>query len=62
MDFPPPQTQFAGRFARATHITVSRGKFARATTAQGRNVRLEIWLAGWQIDVYDEFAEQPQLG
>jgi hypothetical protein len=58
-DFTQPAPQVADRSVHSRHITVSRGKFARATNAQGRNVRLGIWLAGWHIAIYDEFGEQP---
>jgi len=32
--------------------------FARAINAQGHNLRLEIWLAGCHIAIYDEFGKQ----
>jgi hypothetical protein len=51
--------QVADRPVHWTHIVVSRGKFARAISTQGHNVRLEIWLAGWRIAIYDEFGGQP---
>jgi len=57
LDFTPPHV--SDPTMRATHIVVSRGKFARAFGTDGRNVRLAIWLAGWHIDVYDEFVEKP---
>jgi transcription antitermination factor NusA-like protein len=41
------------------HIVVSRGKFARAISTPGHNVRLGIWLAGWHIAIYEQFGEQP---
>jgi hypothetical protein len=34
------------------HIVVSCGEFASAISMQGHNARLEIWLAGWHIEVY----------
>jgi transcription antitermination factor NusA-like protein len=46
---------------RVRHIVVSRGKVARAISTQGRNLRREIWLAGWHIEIYDEFGEQSHL-
>ena len=57
-DFTPPLPRATDRCAHAIHIVVSRGKFARAISTQGHNVRLEIWLAGWRIAIYDEFGEQ----
>jgi transcription antitermination factor NusA-like protein len=44
---------------RATHIVVSRGRFARAIRTQDHNVRLAIWLAGWHIEIYDEPGDHP---
>jgi transcription antitermination factor NusA-like protein len=44
----------------ARHIVVSRGKFARAISTHGHNVRLGIWLAGWHIAIYEQFGEQPR--
>jgi len=44
----------ADRSVRATHIVLSRRKFARAISTQGHNVRLAIWLAGWRIVIYEE--------
>ena len=44
----------ADRSVRATHIVVSRRKFARAISTEGHNVRLAIWLAGWRIEIYKE--------
>jgi hypothetical protein len=58
-DLTKPQPQIADRPVHWTHIVVSRGKFARAISTKGRNVRLEIWLCGWRIAIYDEFGEQP---
>ena len=58
-DFTQPAPQVADRSVHAMHIVVSRGKFARAISTQGHNVRLGIWLAGWHIAIYDEFGEQP---
>jgi hypothetical protein len=58
-EFTQPAPQVADRSVHAMHIAVSRGKFARAISAQGHNVRLAIWLAGWHIAIYDEFGEQP---
>jgi len=54
----PRHPQVAGRSVHAMHIVVSRSKFARAISTQGHNARLAIWLAGWHIEVYDEFGEQ----
>jgi hypothetical protein len=59
-EFTQPAAQVADRSVHAMYIVVSRGKFARAISAQGHNVRLEIWLAGWHIAIYDQFGEQPQ--
>jgi hypothetical protein len=58
-DFTTPLPQVADRHAHWTHIVVCRGKFARAISTQGQNMRLEIWLAGWRIAIYDEFRGQP---
>lgn len=58
-EFTQPAPQVADRSVHAMHIVVSRGRFARAINAQGHNVRLGIWLAGWHIAIYDEFGEQP---
>jgi hypothetical protein len=58
-DFTQPAPQVADRPVHAVHVVVSRGKFARAISKQGHNVRLGIWLAGWHIAIYDEFGEQP---
>jgi hypothetical protein len=59
-NFTEPAPQVADRPVRARHIVVSRsGKFARAIGTQGRNVRLAIWLAGWHIEICDEFGAQP---
>jgi transcription antitermination factor NusA-like protein len=44
----------ADRSVRATHIVVSRPRFARAVSTRGHNVRLAIWLAGWRIEIYVE--------
>jgi transcription antitermination factor NusA-like protein len=52
-------SQVAGRSVHAMHIVVSRRKFAPAINTQGHDVRLEIWLAGWRIAIYDESADQP---
>jgi hypothetical protein len=60
-DFTQKLPQVADRSLRAMHIVVSRGKFARAISTQGHNVRLEIWLAGWHIEIYEEFPELPHL-
>jgi len=46
----------ADRSVRGTHIVVSRGRFARAISTHGHNVRLAIWLAGWRIEIYEEVA------
>jgi transcription antitermination factor NusA-like protein len=43
----------------AKHIVVSRGKFARMISTQGQNVSLAIWLAGWHVEIYDEFGTRP---
>jgi transcription antitermination factor NusA-like protein len=51
--------EVADRSVHAMHIVVSRGKFARAISTPGHNVRLGIWLAGWHIAIYDQFGEQP---
>jgi transcription antitermination factor NusA-like protein len=40
------------------HISISRGKFARAISTQARNVRVAIWLAGWHIEIYEECGAQ----
>jgi hypothetical protein len=58
-DFTQPAPQVADRSAHAMHIVVSRGKFQRAISTPGHNVRLGIWLAGWHIAIYDQFGEQP---
>jgi hypothetical protein len=58
-DFTTPLPQVADRRAHWTHIVVCRGKFARAISTQGQNMRLEIWLAGLRIAIYDEFGGQP---
>jgi hypothetical protein len=58
-EFTQPLPQAAYRSVHARHIVVSRGKFARAISTHGHNVRLGIWLAGWHIAIYDEFGEQP---
>ena len=55
--FTRPLRQVADRSVNATHIVVSRGRFARAISAQDHNVRLAIWLAGWHIEIYNEFGE-----
>ena len=58
-DFTQPAPQVADRSVHAMHIVVSRGRFARAIRARGHNVRLGIWLAGWHIEICDEFGAQP---
>jgi transcription antitermination factor NusA-like protein len=58
-DVTQPAQQVADRSVHARHIVVSRGKFARAISAPGNNVRLGIWLAGWHIAIYGQFGEQP---
>ena len=58
-EFTQPAPEVADRFVHAMHIVVSRGKFARAISTPGHNVRLGIWVAGWQIAIYDQFGEQP---
>jgi hypothetical protein len=60
-DFTPPLPQLADRSVHALHIVVSRSKFARATSTQGHNVRLAIWLAGWHIAIYQISLSNPQL-
>jgi hypothetical protein len=57
-DFTQPAPQVADRSVHAMHIVVSRGKFARAISTRGHDVRLGIWLASWHIAIYDEFGEQ----
>jgi hypothetical protein len=59
-EFTQPAPEVTDRPVHATHIVVSRGKFARAISTPGHNVRLGIWLAGWHIAIYDQFGEQPQ--
>ena len=58
-EFTQPAPQVADRSVHAMHIVVSRGRFARAISTPGHNVRLGIWLAGWHIAIYDQFGEQP---
>ena len=58
-EFTQPAPQVADRSVHAMHIVVSRGKFARAISTPGHNVRLGIWLAGWHIAIYEQFGEQP---
>ncbi|MFZ3303878.1 MAG: hypothetical protein WBS15_12865 [Mycobacterium sp.] len=58
-EFTQPTPQVAGRSVHAMHIVVSRGKFARAISTPGHNVRLGIWLAGWHIAIYEQFGERP---
>ena len=58
-EFTQPAPEVADRFVHAMHIVVSRGKFARAISTPGHNVRLGIWLASWHIAIYDQFGEQP---
>ena len=58
-EFTQPAPEVADRFVHAMHIVVSRGKFARAISTPGHNVRLGIWVAGWHIAIYDQFGEQP---
>jgi transcription antitermination factor NusA-like protein len=55
----PRHPQGAGRSVHAMHIVASRSNLARAISTQGHNVRLAIWLAGWHIEVCDEFGERP---
>jgi hypothetical protein len=38
------------------HIVVSRRR-----RAQSRDARLVMWLAGWQIEIYDEHDEQSDV-
>jgi transcription antitermination factor NusA-like protein len=59
-DLSEPLSQIADRSVHAKHIVVTRSKFASAISTQGHNVRLEIWLAGWHIAIYDESGEQPR--
>lgn len=61
LDFTQPLPQIAERPVRGLHIVMSRGKFARASSPQGRNIRVAIWLPGWHIDIYDEFRERSHL-
>jgi hypothetical protein len=56
--FTRPLRQVADRCVRAMHLVVSRGRFARGISTLDHNVRLEIWLAGWHIEVYEECGEQ----
>ena len=58
-EFTQPAPEVADRSVHAMHIVVSRGKFARAISTPGHNVRLWIWLAGWHIAIYEQFGEQP---
>jgi len=58
-EFTQPAPEVADRSVHAMHIVVSRGKFARAISTPGHNVRLGIWLAGWHIAIYEQFGEQP---
>jgi len=58
-EFTQPAPEVADRSVQAMHIVVSRGKFARAISTPGHNVRLGIWLAGWHIAIYEQFGEQP---
>jgi hypothetical protein len=59
-EFTQPAPEVVDRPVHAMHIAVSRGKFARAISTPGHNVRLGIWLAGWHIAIYDQFREQPR--
>ena len=59
-DLTEPLPQVTQWNVRALHIVVTRGVVARTLNPQGRNMRLEIWLAGWHIGVYDEFGEKPR--
>jgi transcription antitermination factor NusA-like protein len=58
-EFTQPAPEVADRSMHAMHIEVSHGKFARAISKPGHNVRLGIWLAGWHVAIYDRFGEQP---
>ena len=58
-EFTQPAPQVADRSVHAMYIVVSRGKFARAISSHGHDVRLGIWLAGWHIAISDQFGEQP---
>lgn len=49
------ELQVADRSTHAMHIVMSRGKFTRAISTQDRNLRMAIWLAGWRIEIYEEF-------
>jgi transcription antitermination factor NusA-like protein len=49
-----PLRRVADRNIHATHIVVSRGRFARAMSARDHNVRLAIWVARWRIEIYYE--------
>jgi hypothetical protein len=60
-DFTQPLPQVADRPVCVRHIVMSRSKFAHAINMQGRSVRLAIWLPGWHIEIYDEFAEPAHL-
>ena len=57
-DFTEPLPQVTQRSVHALHIVVSRRVFARAIDAQCHNLRLEIWLAGWRIAIYEA---QPRI-
>jgi transcription antitermination factor NusA-like protein len=57
-EFTQPATEVADRSVHAMHILVSRGRCARAISTPGHNVRLEIWLAGWHIAIYEQFGGQ----
>lgn len=59
-DLTEPPTQVTQWSVHALHIVVTRSMFARAIRAQAHNVRLEIWLAGWHIAVYEEVGERPR--
>jgi len=59
-EFTQPAPEVADRSVHAMRIVVSRGKFARAISTHGHNLRLGIWLPGWHIAIYDQFGEQPR--
>jgi transcription antitermination factor NusA-like protein len=56
-----PLRRAGDRHIHATHIVVSRRRFARAIGTQDHNVRFSIWLAGWHIEIYDEPGQYPLL-
>jgi hypothetical protein len=58
-DLTEPLPQVNRWSVHAFHIVMTRSALAHAINTQGHNVRLEIWLAGWHIAVYDEVGERP---